>query len=57
MGVKMVQGFERAQAEYESRMNDPYGYDEELYDEDEYESNAYWSHVDKQMEDYKLGDL
>lgn len=28
-----MKGFERAQAEYESRLNDPYGYDER-YDED-----------------------
>lgn len=29
-----MKGFERAQAEYESKLNDPYGYDEERYDED-----------------------
>lgn len=50
-----MKGFERAQAEYESRLNDPYGYDD--YDSDDYDSDAYWALVDRQMEDYKLGDL
>lgn len=49
----MVLGFEQAQAEYEYKMMNPYDYEDEYDDDNE---NAYWSHVDAQMEDYKLGD-
>lgn len=59
-----MNGFYRAQMEYERRMECPYDkggalYEEEEYEEGQYEpenDEAYWSHVDKQMEDAKLGD-
>lgn len=45
----MVQGFERAQAEYEYKMTHPYDCDYEDIEEDE----TYWSNVDYQMEEMK----
>lgn len=56
-----MNGFERASQEYERWLTSPYDkggalYEEEEYEEEQYEPDVYWSHVDKQMEDYKLGD-
>lgn len=54
----MVYGFNRAQADYERRMECPYDVGGALYEEEEQEEDsAYWSMVDAQMEAYKLGDL
>jgi hypothetical protein len=49
----MVQGFERAQAEYESKMMNPFDYEPIDIEED----SAYWSKIDCEMEDMKLGEL
>lgn len=52
----MVQGFERAMREYESKLTAPYDKGGALYEEDEENDEQYWSNVDSQIEEYFLSE-
>lgn len=47
-----MKGYEQAAQEYEYKLFNPYDYEDDEEENDE----QYWSNVDRQMEDYKLGD-